>query len=168
MSLKYVIGGTTYYGRVSAIAAALLTVNGAPLGGDVTALYYDGGQIREVVVIIPSTYEDASSTGLIVADLKSSLIWNLPASYLVKFSVYSNTVDTGTKGQASVRINATEVCTTAGGLTLTAATTWYHTVVDIATAAYDVQPGEAIEITSVKAGNGDAEDLTVIMVFVTP
>jgi hypothetical protein len=33
MSLKYAIGGVTKYGLVSAIAAGLLTVNGAPLSG---------------------------------------------------------------------------------------------------------------------------------------
>lgn len=168
MTLKYVIGGVTKIGIVNAIAAGLLTVNGAPLSGDVTALYYGGGTVRQIVVIIPGSYEDASSTGLIAADLKSSLIWDLPLSYLVKYKTHSNTVDTGTKGQASVRINATEVCTTAGGLTLTAAQTWYSSVVDIDVAAYDINPGEAIEVTSVKNGNGDAADLTVEMLFVTP
>jgi hypothetical protein len=168
MPLKYVIGGTTYYGRVSAIASDLLTVNGAPLSGDVTALYYGGGTVRQVVVIIPGTYEDANNTALIASDLKSQLAWNLPKSYLVKYSVFSNTHDTGTHGQASARINDTEVNTTAGGLTVAADATWYHTVVDIATAAYDVNPGEVVEVTAVKAGNGDASDLTAIMIFVTP
>ncbi len=168
MSLKYVIGAVTKYGRASAIAAGLLTVNGAPLSGDVTALYYGGGTVRQINILINGQYEDASSTGLIVADLKSAIYWTLPISYLVQFKVYSDTVDTGTKGTASVRINATEACTTVGGLTLTAAKTWYSTVVDIDVAAYDINPGEAIEVTSVKAGNGDASDLTVEMVFVTP
>lgn len=168
MSLRYTIGGTVYYGMVSAITSNLLTVNGAPLSGNVTALSYGGGTMRQISILIPGKYEDASSTGLIVADLKSSLVWRLGTSYLVHFGVYSDTVDTGTKGTASVRINATEVCTTAGGLTLTAAKTWYYSVVDIAVAAYDINRGEAIEVTSVKAGNGDASDLTVQMVFVTP
>lgn len=168
MSLKYVIGGVTYYGRVAAIAANLLTVNGAPLSDDVTALYYGGGIVREVVVIIPGTYEDANNTALIVSDLKSSLQWGLPLSYLVYFRVYSNTEDTSDNGQASVRINNTEVNTTAGGETIAAAVTWYSTIVNIAVAAYDINPGEAIEVTAVKGTTGDASDLTVEMVFVTP
>jgi len=168
MSLKYVISGVTYYGRVSAITSILLTVNGAPLGGSVTNLYYNGGTIRQMVVIIPGTYEDASNTALISSDLLSSLIWNLPVSYLVQFSVFSKTHDSGTHGQASVRINSTEVNTTTGGLTIAADATWYSTIVDIATAAYDINPGEAIEITCVKNGTGDASDLTVSMIFVTP
>jgi hypothetical protein len=168
MSLKYVIGGVTKYGRVSDCAANLLTVNGAPMGGDVTALYYGGGTIRQVTVIIPDSYEDASNTALITSDLKSALVWSLPISYCVAFSVYSNTHDSGTHGQASVRINNAELCTTAGGLTVAAATTWYNTVVDIDVAAYDINPGEAIEVTAVKAGTGDAANLTVKMIFVTP
>jgi hypothetical protein len=169
MGLQYVISGVTYYGQVSAIAANLLTVRGAPLGGDVTALYYGGGTVRQVVVIIPGTYEDASNTALITSDLKSNLIWTLPLSYLVYFSVYSNVHDSGaTHGQASVRINNTEVNTTAGGELIAANTTWYPTVVNIATAAYDINPGELLEVTSVKGSTGDASDLTVLMIFVTP
>jgi hypothetical protein len=168
MSLKYTIGGTVYYGMVSAIAAGLLTVNGAPLGGDVTNLCYDGGEIRQMQVTIPGAYEDASNTALITSDLNSNLIWKLPTSYLVWFSVYSDVHDSGAHGQASVRINNTEVNTTAGGETIAADTTWYPTVVNIATAAYDINPGEALEITCVAGGNGDATDLTVAMVFVTP
>jgi len=170
MSLQYVIGGTTYYGRVAAITAGLLTVNGAPLSGDVTSLKYGGGKVSKIIIVIPAAYEDASNTALISSDLRSSALktWDLPVSYLVHFKVHSDTVDTGTKGQASVRINNTEVCTTAGGLTLTAAQTEYSTVVNIAIAAYDINPGEAVEITAVKAGNGDAADLTVEMIFVTP
>jgi hypothetical protein len=169
MSLKYAIGGVTYYGRVAAIAANLLTVNGAPLGGDVTALYYNGGWLREVVVIIPGPYEDASNTALITSDLTSNLLWWLPTSYLVYFSVYSNVHDSGgTHGQASVRINGTEVNTTAGGELIAANTTWYPTVVNIATAAYDINPGELLEVTAVKGTTGDASNLTVHMIFLTP
>jgi hypothetical protein len=168
MSLKYTIGGTVYYGMVSAIAAGLLTVNGAPLGGDVTNLCYDGGEIRQMQVTIPGAYEDASNTALITSDLNSNLIWKLPTSYLVWFSVYSDVHDSGAHGQASVRINNTEVNTTAGGETIAADTTWYPTVVNIATAAYDINPGEALEVTCGAGGNGDATDLTVAMVFVTP
>jgi hypothetical protein len=167
--LKYTIGGTTYYGIVSAIAANLLTVNGAPLGGDVTALYYgDPLRVIQMQVMIPSTYEDASNTDLIGSDLKTKLIWDKAKAYLVRFKVYSNVEDTSDNGQASVQINNTETCTTAGGLTIAAAQTWYSTVVDIATAAYDINPGEELEVTCIKGTTGDATDLTVKMIFIIP
>ena len=168
MSLKYVIGGVTKYGMVGAITSVLLTVNGAPLSGFVSNLYYGGGTIRQIGVKIPSTYEDASNTALIVSDLKSSFVWSLPASYCVYFRVYSDVHDTGADGQASVRINGVELCTTAGGPTIALDKTWYPTVVDIDVTAYDINPGESIEITCIKGGNGDATDLTVEMVFITP
>ncbi len=168
-ALKYTIGGTTYYGIVSAIAAGLLTVAGAPLSGDVTALYYgDPIRVMQINVIIPGLYEDASNTDLIASDLASKLIWNKAKAYLVRYRVYSAVHDSGTHGQVSVQINNTEVNTTAGGLTIAADATWYSTVVDIAVAAYDVNPGEEIEVTAVKAGTGDASDLTVEMTFVIP
>ena len=168
MSLQYAIGGVTYYGRVAAIAANLLTVNGAPLGGNVTALYYDGGIVNEIIIDIPGLYEDASNTALIASDRYSSFIWKKTKSYLVYFSVWSRIHDTGTHGQASVRINGTEVHTTAGGPTIAADATDYPTVVDIATAAYDINDGEAFEITCIKGGGGVAQDLRVLMIFVTP
>ena len=168
MSIQVTIGGVVYYDQVTAIASNLLTIRGPPLSGDVTNLMYGGGQVRQVNIIIPGTYEDASNTALITSDLKSSFIWALPTSYCVGYKVYSNTHDTGTHGQASVRINGTEVNTTAGGLTIAADQTWYNTVVDIATAAYDINTTEALEITAVKNGNGDAADLTVEIIFVTP
>jgi hypothetical protein len=87
---------------------------------------------------------------------------------LVYFSVYSRVHDTGTHGQASVRINSQECNTTAGGETIAANTTWYPTVVNIDTTYYDVNFGEVVEVTSIKNGNGDALDLTVMMVFLTP
>lgn len=167
--IKYTIGGTVYYGVVSAITSGLLTVAGPPMGGDVTALYYgDKTQVQQVVVMVPGLYEDASSTGLIAADLNSSLVWEKGTAYCVRYRVYSKVHDTGSHGSASVLINGTELNTSAGGLVIAADATWYSTVVDIASAAYDINPGEAIEITSTKAGNGDATDLTVSMTFVTP
>ena len=35
-------------------------------------------------------------------------------------------------------------------------------------AAYDIQPGESLEVTAKKGGNGDAEDLCAIAVAIIP
>jgi hypothetical protein len=168
MTLRYTISAVEYFGQVSAIASNLLTVRGAPLGGNVSNLQYGGGEVTQMVICIPGLYADASSTGLVAADLKMNILWRKPKSYCVYFSMWSRIHETGTHGTASVRINGTELNTTAGGLTIAADATLYATVVDIATAAYDINDGEAIEITSVKAGSGDASDLTATMIFITP
>ena len=139
------------------------------MGGDVSNLYFGGGTMRKIHIIIPRAYEDANNTALIASDLNAQIIWKLRASYLVQYAVYSKTHDShATHGQASVRINNTEVNTTAGGLTIAADATWYSTVVDIATAAYDIQYGEVFEVTAVKGGTGDATYLTVEAIFLTP
>ncbi len=170
VSLEYIIGGTTYYGQVEdgGIASNLLTVRGAPLIGDVTSLKYGGGTLHQVAIIIPGTYEDASNTALISSDLKSNLPWDRETGYCVHFNLWSNTHDSTTHGQGSVRINNTEVCTHAGGLYIADGVTPYSSSVNIATAAYDINMGEKIEVTSIKAGAGDASDLTVKMVILVP
>mgnify|MGYP001488236970 CR=1 FL=1 len=173
MSLKYVSAEHgAYYGRVSAIAANLLTVNGPAMDHDITELYYGGGTLRQVVVILPGLYEATHSHTKIAAILLSQLVWELPTSYCVYFKVYSVVHDSGTTpGTVSVEINAADVCTTAGGLSVAANATWYSTVVDIAPAAYDVNPGEVIEISAVVGITGtvgNASDLTVEMIFLTP
>lgn len=167
--LKYTIGGVTYYGYCTAITSNLLTVAGAPLGGSVTALSYgDPTRVTQIQAQIPSTYEDASNTALIASDLKTSFIWSKSTEYLVQYSVYSYTADGSGDGKASVRINDTEVNTSAGGLTIAAATTWYSTIVNIDSAAYDINYGESLEVTAVKGTGGDATYLTVKMIFVKP
>ena len=167
-TLSYIIGGVTYYGVVGAITSNLLTVWGAPLSGNVTALYYGGGRLRQVNVMVPGLYEDWSNTALIASDLDSAFLWALPTSYLVHYRAYSKTHDSTTHGQASVRMNNTEVNTVAGGLTIAADATWYSTAVDIAVLAYDINPGETLEVTAVRNGAGDAANLTITMLFVTP
>lgn len=168
MGLRYTIGGVVYYGRASTITSILLTVNGAPLSGAVTNLQV-GGDITQLVLPVNGLYEDASSTTLLLTDNKTPLIWKKEKAYAVAYQVWSRIHDSGgTHGQASVRINDVELNTTAGGLTIAADATWYSTIVDIATAAYDINPGETIEVTAVKGTTGDAQDLCVTLILVTP
>jgi hypothetical protein len=168
--LKYTIGGTVYYGMVSAITSNLLTVAGAPLGGDVTALSLgDASRIEQVDIVVNGYYEDADNTALIGSDLNAALVWRKSKSYAVAYKVWSKVHDShATHGKATVLINATELNTSADGLTIAADATWYSTVVDIATAAYDINPAEAIEIAVKKGGTGDAHDLVVSIMFVHP
>jgi hypothetical protein len=166
--ISYVIGGTTYYGQITALAAALMTIGGIALSGNVSNLKYGSpDKIRAIEVTLPGAYEAASSNTLI-ADYRSNFTWKKSTAYLVGYSVYSYTADSGTKGTVSVRINGNETNTTAGGLTVTAATTAYNTIVDINPTYYQVLFGQPIEITAVKNGTGDASYLTAILRFVNP
>lgn len=168
--LKYTIGGTVYYGMVTAITSNLLTVAGAPLGGDVTALSLgDISRIEQVDIVINGYYEDADNAALIGSDLNAAVVWRKSKSYAVAYQVWSKVHDShATHGKVTVLINATELNTSADGLAIEADATWRSTDVDIATAAYDINPAETIEIAVKKGGTGDAHDLVVSIMFVHP
>jgi hypothetical protein len=167
-SLKYVIGGTTYYGQCGAIAAGLLTVNGAPLGGDVTALYYGGGILSQLSYDA-SVFSDGTANTL---PLKTGTVytirWKKPKSYLVLYEAYQTIHDTGAHGKVTIKINGTEVNTSAGGLVIAGDATWYSTIVNIATAAYDINDGEDLTIVVTEGGNADGYGLMVNVVMLTP
>ena len=168
MGLRYTISSVEYFGMVSAIASNLLTVAGAPLGGAVTNLRY-GGRVHELVIAINGPYEDAANTALILSDGGYQLTWYKRKSYAVAYKFYSKVHDSHTThGKATFLINSTELNTSTDGLTIAADATWYNTVVDIATAAYDINPGEPIEISVTKGGTGDATDLTGVLIIVEP
>jgi len=171
MSLRYTWNDVEYFGQVAAITDELLTVRGAPLSTsyDVSNLQFGGGVVHELVLPVAGTYEDADNTALLASDNAAPVIWLKEASYAVHYRVWSRKKDTGaTAGKASVRINDAELNSSAGGLTISADATWYSTDVNINVSNYDIQQGEAIEVTATKGTNGDAEDLCVILIIITP
>lgn len=165
--LRYTIGGTEYFGVVAAIAANLLTIRGATLGGAVSNLQF-GGKVHELVIPINGFYEDATNTALILSDAGYQLTWYKQKSYCVMYKMYSRVKDTSSDGKATFLINGVDLCTSAGGLTIAASATTYSTVVDINTAAYDINLGEPIEISVTKGTTGDATDLTAYLIVVEP
>ncbi|MFA5715189.1 MAG: hypothetical protein WC998_05590 [Candidatus Paceibacterota bacterium] len=169
MSLKYVIGGVTYFGIVGAIASNLLTVWGAPLSGDVTALYYDGGRISQLSYDATVNVDGTANTTALKTGTVYTLKWQKPTSYLVFYQAYQTTHDShATHGKVTIKINGTEVNTSAGGLVIAANATWYSTVVDIAVAAYDINPGEDLTIVVTQGGTADGAGLAAGAIIITP
>ena len=175
MALRYVIGGVTYYGVAAAITANQLALGGAPLTGDVTALYYSifPGMVETLTLSVPGAWADSADTALVVDDLLMSLIWNGPPASLVRIRAWTRTTDTGTnKPRINVRLGMTptdyvSVSNGTVGLELAASATWVVTGVDITPAKYAVVPGTAIELrTDANGSNDDARDLVVILTFV--
>jgi hypothetical protein len=168
--VKYVYdtggGPVTYYGIITAITSNLMTIAGAPLdtGHDVTALYYgDPLKVRQI------TYDNSASTSVLTTGTIYTLRWSLPKAYLVLCKYYQVVHDThATHGKLTIKINGTETNTSAGGVTITADATWYGTVIDIATAAYDVNTDEDITIYATQGGNINGYGARVNMVFVVP
>lgn len=170
MSLRYTWNSVEYFGQVSAIASDLLTVRGAPLSTsyDVSNLQFGGGVVHELVLPVAGLYEDADNTALLASDNAAPVIWLKEASYAVHYRVWSRLKDGSSNGKASVRINNAELNSSADGLTIATNAVWFATGVDINVSNYDIQPSEAIEVTAKKGTGGDAEDLCVILIIITP
>ncbi len=175
MALRYVLLGTTYYGMVESIAAALLTINGAPLSlgaGDLQELYfsYSPGRVKQLDFFIQGNFADGADANLLINDMEQAFRWQGAAARIVKISHYADTPDSGA---AQPRVNVTAggaaVCTSNGnaGRAIATPSAWEDTVVDISTANYGVAYEEALEIsTDANGTNNDAADLSVSVVLV--
>lgn len=169
--VKYAIGGTTYYGIVTAMAANLMTIAGAPMGGDVTALYYgDPTRVAQVDFFIPGAFADASNTGLLASDARTKFDWNLTKAYCVQIRHTVRVDDSGAnQPRVTISIAGSVVGTSNTNAGEAVAETWTSTVVGINTTNYDINRDEAIEIvTDANGSNDDATDLTVSAIFVIP
>jgi hypothetical protein len=176
MAVKFTLSGTVYYAIVSAITSNLLTIAGAPLtttASALTALSY--GLLPPIVerIAIPGYWADAADTALIANDLSISYVWRGPKAYLVQIGGYVRTTDSGaSKPRLNARIGSTttdyvSTSNSNAGLEMTAATTWYRTGIDIASAKYTVSFADVVELKSDGAGsNDDSSDLFVELVFV--
>jgi hypothetical protein len=170
--LRYTIGGVVYYGIVTAIAANLLTIAGAPMGANVTALAWcePARVIQLDIGPVPGTFADAANTTLIATDMRAKFDWNITKAYLVQIRHTVRVDDSGANQPiVGVSINGAIVNTGNTNTGLAVAETWVSTVVDINSANYDINRDEAIEIVTDASGtNDDAQDLTVSTIWVIP
>lgn len=169
MGLKYKISSTYYYGIVTAIASNLLTIAGAPMGGDVLELYWCGRErVVQVDFFVSGKFADAANTGLLASDVNTKFDWNLGKAYCVLIRHTVKTDDSGAnQPRVTISIAGAVVGTSNTNAGEAVAETWTSTVVGINTSNYDTNPDEAIEIvTDANGSNGDAENLTVSAVFV--
>lgn len=168
--IKYTIGGTTYYGLVTAVSAdSYIDVAGAPLGGDVTALAL--GNPEKVVqydFFVSSTYGDGADD-LLDADMNTAFRWGLGAAYLVAFAGIHKTDDTGAdQPKINVKVAGSAVSTNDSNNGIELSTSWVeNSAVAINASNYGITRGDAVEVACTVAGsNSDAEDLTVTAVFI--
>jgi hypothetical protein len=111
--LKYTIGGTVYYGVITAITSNLMTIAGASLSSDVSALYYTKTGVVQLPILIPGYYEDATSAGLLSEDLGQTLVWQQGPAYMVRALMYPRVVDGSSNGYANIRQGAATATGTA-------------------------------------------------------
>ena len=171
--VRYVIGGTNYYGIIVTVTAnTSITVAGASLSGDVTALYVG---TQEMVLQIPfhvsSTYGDGAAD-LLDADLNRAYQWELANAYLVRALVKHKTDDTGAANpKVNVKIGGSAVSTNDSNAGFQLTTSWSApattVLVAMSTSNYAIVKGDAVEISCTLAGsNGDAADLSVMTIWV--
>ncbi len=169
--IRYTISSVVYYGVVTALTSNLMTIAGAPLSGDVTALHFsDSSKLAIIEQTIFGTFADAANTALISSDGRSACKWQASKAYLVKISHKVRVDDTGAnQPQVTASVAGSVVGTDNTNVGLPVAETWTDTVVGINVSNYDINPGEAIEIlTDANGSNDDALDLVVSLVFVFP
>ena len=166
--LRYAIGGTTYYGIVTAITSNLMTIAGAPLSSTITSLYYgDVARVKTDVIVVNGYYADASNTTLIESDLfmKGGFIWTNAKAYIVAIGYLHAANDSGaTQPLLNFTIAGSDLLSSDASISTTLA----NSVVNINSTNYDVNFGEAIEIDVTKGTNGDSHDLSVYYVAVYP
>jgi hypothetical protein len=169
MTAKYTVGGVDYHGQVSAIAAGLLTVRGAPIPGDVSALYYDGGKLLHVCYDTSVLSDGTANTIPLLTGTVDTLNWQDRDAYVIYYNARQTTADThATKGKFTVKVNGNDVNTSAGGLSIAANATLYETGVDINVTNYKIVKGQDLTLVVTQGGNANGAGLRATALILVP
>lgn len=175
MALRYTLLGTERYGMVESIAAALLTVNGAPLSlgaGDLQELYfsYDPGMCVQYDFFIQGNWADGADATLLENDQETYVRHQGSIAYLVKLS---HRVDLPDSGAAQPRVQfyvgGNAICSANGntGRAVATPSAWIDTDIDLIVANYAISYEESFEIgTGAEGTNDDSADLSVSVIAV--
>lgn len=170
LPVRYTIDGAARYGIITTVVEdTSIAVAGASLSGDVTALSV--GTPEMVVVerfFVPGTYGD-DVDDLLVGDVHTFYEWDRAPGYAVLFAVVHCEGDTGADNpKVNVAVGGDALSTADGGAGVQVDDSWRdNEAVAIDTAAYRMVWGDDLEVRCTVAGsNGDAEDLTVHVIFV--
>jgi len=173
--VKYVYGGVTYYGVVTAVTTnTLLTIAGAPLdtGTALTALYAGGPERVIVQRFFVGTDAFATTQDVFEDVTYERFRWEHGTAFLVTFAGTLGVVDTGaSQPKLNIKVNSHAVSTADSGngiqMSGTEGTWTANSAVAIDTSYYDINRTEPIDIQVTAAGtNGDADCLSMSLTFV--
>lgn len=174
--VKYTYGGISYYGVVSALSSnASITVSGAPLvvASPLTALYVGSpDMVTQVNLHFPGAYA-ASVADILLSINGQYLDWMKSAAYLCQFAVTHGTADTGAnQPKINCKVGGSLVFTGDSNNGLAVSVTpgsWNDaSSIEVSITNYSVARGDAIEVRVTSTGtNANAEDLSIIMLFVS-
>jgi len=154
--LKYIIGGTAYYGVCTSITSNLLTIAGAPLSGDVTALNWTHIPVIEEEFYFKDLYfADSSDTTLIKNDFAFpvSWTWEKNPAFLVAYHQSTKNDDSTATTQPTI------MPTIAGNNVLSSAITIpdgaeNNSGVTINPTYYRINRGDILELSVTAASGG--------------
>ena len=169
--LKYTISAAVYYGMVTGITSDTITIAGAPMGGDVTALSWcrPGNMQRDVIEISGAWASVANATLLeSYGLLEDGIIWRGSPAYLVGIFASVTSQDTGAnEPRFNVLIGGAPVSTANTTEGIEPDTAAVSNVVATNTTNYAIVFGGAIEFET--DGNGtenDSKNLKAELVWV--
>lgn len=173
MPVKYTIAAVDYFGIITALVASTsITVAGASLSGDLTALYVGRACYVAVQHYFFDGDYDPGANDLFDTLEGRAVQWMGPDAYLVLFEIKHKTDDTGANNaKINVKVGGSAVSTKDGNNGFQVSTSWSAPtttdLVAISTANYKIEKADAIEIELTVAGStGDPADLSIMLVFV--
>lgn len=165
MPVKYVNGGTTYYGIIKSITASTnFKIVGAPIPGNPTSLKVGRPEmVHRFRLFVSGAY--AVGTTLLATGAQYSK-WLGPAAYLCGFKAVAGTV-TGGDSKINVYIGADLVSTanTNNGPQLAVAGTWVDNGVAVDATKYDITYDDVLEV---KCTTNGGSNLNIELAFVMP
>lgn len=167
---EYTISGTAYRGYVTALTAdTSITLAGAPMGGDVTALRSGPNQVFMLSVNCQPNFNAAAETDVLRDIANNPFLWELDDSYLVAMRITQGGVDGTTQSKINAQINGSVVFTedTSAGPQLSTAWAWVlASAIAVDTATYKIEYGEELEIQTDQGGAGDSVEFVGQLIFV--
>ena len=169
MALRYSILGDNYYGVVAAISDnAYIDIMGAPLGGDVTALWHSDSKAQPFQIFIAGASFAATSADLLDSIMHAATRWPFEVAHLVGFSTKLKTADGSAGPKINVALGGNNVSTNDSSHGVQATASWVNnSLVAISATYYTVNWLDAVTVAcTVAAGTGNAADLSVDLHFV--
>lgn len=168
--VQYVRGAVTYYGLVVAITANLLTLSSPSLtspSGDITSLKYgDPTRVVALPFLIPGLFNDGNDSALITNDLGMPYTWPFSTAYCVRARFRNRVVDATSAATVNAVIGGSNLLGSNTSLSTTAMIPAYDVGQNMDADNYVTYFGDAIELTTTKAGTGDSQELTAELTFV--
>jgi len=169
MQLKYTIATVDYYGLVNAISAdAYIDVMGAPLGGDVTALYASDQKGLSFQMFFQGANFASTSSDLLDTVMNAATGYPATVGHLVGFRCKLKTPDSTAGPKINIVLAGNAVSNNDSGHGIQATASWVkNPLVAIDATKYTAQFQDALTARcTVAAGTGNAANLSVDLHFV--